>query len=400
MRFLRYVARRFVDDRCLSHATNLSFATLLSLVPLMTVSIAILAAFQVFDQIIGQLQDFIFTHFTPKSASIAEVKKYFLDFSKKATQLTGTGILFLVLTSLLLMYSIDRALNEIWHVKVRRRLAQGFLVYWSVLTIGPLFIGISVALSSYVASLPLFAGSMAKVENNRLLLTLGPYLATLTAFTLMYVAIPNRPVSLKHALVGGLLASVLFELAKNGFTFYLTNFPTYRYIYGALSTIPIFMLWVYLSWIVILFGAEVAHSLSSFRVVRRQTGRPVGLADMVKLLGLIHRAQSAGRPLGLEPLLEAMAQTDEQQLIALLDELEQHKVLSRSEAGEWVLLRDPREFTLYDLYLAHPYRLPTGASGPLPPGAEALGDSLQQLLAVPLQRFFELPPGVNVCTKD
>jgi len=305
---------------------------------------------------------------------------------------------------LLLMYSIDRALNEIWHVKVKRRIVQGFLVYWSVLTIGPLFIGVSVALTSYVVSLPLFADSVSRVESNRLLLTLGPYAATVTAFTLMYVAIPNRPVSLKHAFAGGLLASVLFELAKKGFTFYLTNFPTYRYIYGALSTIPIFMLWIYLSWVIILFGAEVAHSLSSFRAGRGRVPHAVGLADMLELFSRIHRAQSQGTPLTSVQLLEALVQADERQLLELLEELERHRVLSRSDNEEWLLIRDPQVFTLYDLYRVHPYRLPLGEAGPPLPGGQALASaldgSLHKVLSVPLKRFFELPADSNVSTSD
>lgn len=359
--FVRLVNRRFREDACLAHATNLSFTTLLSLVPLMTVGIAALSAFPVFEKTIGQIQDFFFAHFTPKSASIEEVKQYIVSFSKKATQLSGVGIGFLILSALLLMYSIDQALNSIWRVKFARKPIIGFVVYWSVLTIGPLLVGISIASTSYLLAHPFFQQSETLSVAWRYFLLCLPILTTVFAFTLMYLIVPMRSVKLRHALVGAVLAAVLFELAKRGFTFYITTFPTYRFVYGALETIPIFMVWIYLSWIVVLIGAEVTHCLAIRHTeVNRDQRREMEwlfLLEMIRHLGDAHKR---GLAFSTTELLNAVPALGEESLLDFLNEMQKSGIVQRTEAGKWVLSKDLREFTLFDLYKLRPSALPVG----------------------------------------
>lgn len=364
VQFLRFIFHRFNNDRCLSHATNLSFATLLSIIPLMTVCIAILASFSVFKKIITQIQDFVFTHFTPKAESIQGIQDYFLTFSEKAAQLSSIGILFLVITSLLLMRTIDRALNEIWQVKVKRKPIHGFLVYWAVLTIGPLFIGISVALTSYIVSLPFFVESSVMAETNKWFLILGPFLATSIAFTLLYIAIPNRNVSFKHAFTGGILASLLFEIAKKGFAIYVTQFPTYRYIYGALSTIPIFIIWVYISWIVILLGAEMAHCLSVFSSKRSECDRSneTDLYLQLTVLQAIYQSQAKGRPMTEQALFDKFSGEHETRLISVLALLERALLINRADTTELIVIKDLHQYSLFQLIANNPGVIPLGAN--------------------------------------
>jgi len=357
--FSKLLVKRFTRDRCLSHATNLSFTWLLSVVPLMTVSLAILAAFPVFEQITSQLQELFFSYFTPKSGSIQGVQKYISEFSDKATQLTGVGVLFLIVTALMLMNTIDNAFNEIWNVRSRRKPVIGFLVYWAVLTIGPLLVGVSLAVTSYLVTLPFFNSTVANVTNSRIILNLLPIIATSFAFTLMYMVIPNRSITFKHALIGGIVASILFELAKHGFTLYVTMFPTYKFIYGALSTIPIFLIWIYISWVVVLLGAEITHCLSIFQAhIERKSTKNNELFELLDIIQVLADRQNKAQKVRTKDLLKDLPLHEEHELLTHLESLVAASVVKRTDSGEWVLVRSLDSYSLYELYKACPCALP------------------------------------------
>lgn len=357
--FFRLLVTRFNRDRCLSHATDLSFNWLLSVVPLMTVSLAILAAYPEFDEVIKDLQNSFFKYFTPNSASMQQVHNYFVEFSAKATQLTGIGVLFLILTALMLMRSIDNSFNEIWNVQIRRNRVTGFLVYWAVLTIGPLLIGVSFAVTSYLVALPFFSSTVMVVGSTKLLLGLLPIIATCFAFTLMYMVIPNRSVSFKHAVVGGVVAAILFELAKKGFTLYVTLFPTYKFIYGALSTIPIFLIWIYISWVVVLLGAEITHCLSIFNShMARKSTKNNDLFNILDIIYIISKRQDDGEGMQTREILKDLPLLEEYELLSHLENLKAASVVKRTETGEWVLARSLGSYSLHDLYKDCPSEIP------------------------------------------
>ena len=275
--FVELVAERFRRHEAPQNAAALTYTSLLSLVPLMTVTLAVFSAFPVADRVYEIIQDFVFENFVPTSSEV--LQQYLSEFSAKASRLTGTGATFLVVVALLMMANIDRALNAIWEVRARRRFATKFLIYWAVLSLGPLLIGASVLVTSYIISLPVLSEA-ASTGVGRSLLGLTPVAASAVAFTMMYLVVPNRRVRVTHALVGGVFAAVLFEVAKRGFGFYITQFPTYEAIYGALASIPIFLVWLYLSWIVVLLGAEVTHCLSIYRWSSRDQSRcQTGMGD-------------------------------------------------------------------------------------------------------------------------
>ena len=266
--FVHQVYTRFREDRCFRVASALSFTTLLAIVPLVTVIFSMLSLFPVFEQWSGAVEGFLFQNFVPAAGDT--VKDYLHEFSSKAGKLTAVGLGILMLSTLLLLATIEDAFNDIWRVHRGRVLFQRLLVYWAVITLGPLMITISLSMSSTLLSLKIFTDQSLLAGATKLILGYLPFLFELGAYVLFYKAIPNRDVKIGHALIGALVATLLFEAAKYGFAYYILNFRSYEVIYGALSTIPIFIIWVYLCWIVMLVGAEVTATLGREEAVRER----------------------------------------------------------------------------------------------------------------------------------
>lgn len=357
--FLRFLAQTFYDDRCLRSAGALCFTSLLSLVPLVAVIFSILSAFPVFETFFTQIQSFIFENFVPTSGAVLE--QHLTELTAKTSQMTGIGMAFLILSALLLMDTIEGALNDIWYITAKRKPAAKFMVYWAVLTLGPLLIGASLAGTSYLASLPLLSDTAMIIDIKTKLLGLLPFFATTLACTLLYAVVPNTYVPLRNALISAVVAAVLFELAKKGFTFYITTFPTYQMIYGALATIPVFLLWLFISWVVVLLGAELSFCLTHFSYVKAQRKRPT-LGESVlhdfRALGLIWQAQRTGQPPATEKLLENEQLLDEANLDDALMRLEAALLIHRTPDNDWSLSRDMSTLTLSDLYHAQQLALP------------------------------------------
>lgn len=256
--FLREVYRRFNQDCCFSTAAALSFTTLLALVPLVTVIFSLLSLFPIFGVWSSDIEIFLFDNFVP--AASETITGYILAFSDKATKLTTVGLIFLLLSSLLLLATIEDAFNGIWKISKGRGWFRRLMLYCLVLTLGPLLIAISLSMSSVLFSMAVFSEQLAVVGSAQLLKYL-PVVFELCAFMLFYQAIPNLEIRVRDSFIGGVVATVLFEALKLGFGFYLMNFNSYERIYGALATIPIFFLWVYFCWLVLLVGALVAAVL-------------------------------------------------------------------------------------------------------------------------------------------
>lgn len=346
-KFVHYLSLRFIEDKCSKTAAALTYTSLLSIVPLLAVGFSILAAFPVFKSVGEEIQNFIFANFVPTSQEM--IQDYLLNFVDKASDLTTVGIIFLFVTALLLMETIEQALNDIWRVRKRRKGVAEFTVYWAVLSLGPLLLGISLAVTSYILSLPLV--SVVKQP----LLTIMPFILTMLAFTLIYVVVPDRHVPIRHGLLGGFIAALLFEIAKKSFALYVKFFPTYELVYGALATIPIFLIWVYLSWFIILLGAEITCSLTSFYRREEKTIPALpnhALAKSFRLIGHLWQAQSKGESLGFEDILHLEAHLSDTNIEALLNHLIQIKWVHPTENGRYALSRDIHQITLLDLYQA------------------------------------------------
>lgn len=287
MQFLALARERFREDQGLQLASGLTFTTLLSLVPLVIITLTLFTAFPGFSQFTGQIDAFVTEHMLPQEISSA-IRGYVEQFSNNAGRLTALGTAFLAVISFLLMVTIERAFNIIWRVRRARPIIQRVMMYWAILTLGPVLIGASVTMTTYLVSVSL--GWVRDVpELQQASFRLVPFAFTIAAFTLLYLIVPNRPVRFVHALAGGMVAGVLFELMKRGFALYIANIPAYAIVYGAFAIIPIFLVWIYLSWVVTLLGAIVTALLPDWRV--RRNARPVvpgtAFADALAVLRVL-----------------------------------------------------------------------------------------------------------------
>lgn len=258
------VIKQFRMDRCTRHAAALSFSSLLALAPLMAIMLAMLSIFSSFEQIGNTLEDFIYRFFLPAAGE--DVRQYLDGFAVQAGQLTVVGTVFFLLTALLMLSAIEQSFNDIWRVSKGRPVVQRLTVYWAMVSLGPLLMGSSLALSTYFFSLNLFNDGFAS-QLHTVGIEMLPFLFEMLAFWLLYLVMPNVKVSLVHGLVGAIVASCLFELTKRLFATYISNFANYEIVYGALSTLPIFLLWVYLCWVVTLIGAEVVSVLQQRKML-------------------------------------------------------------------------------------------------------------------------------------
>ncbi len=256
--FARYLLTRMGHDRVNVNAGYLAYITLLSIVPMLTVLLSVLSSFAIFENAGDAIQDFVITHFVPAAGDA--VKGALLEFVANTGKMSAVGGAFLFVAALMLISNIDKNLNYIWRVKHKRRAVFSFSMYWMVLTLGPILVGASIAATSYVTSLKILESEAISGLYNQLLRWL-PFLLSFFAFVGLYLLVPNKKVRISHAMVGAIIAALLFEASKKGFAAYITQFPSYQLIYGALAAIPILFVWVYLCWLIVLVGAEVTAAL-------------------------------------------------------------------------------------------------------------------------------------------
>jgi membrane protein len=346
--FLRAAYDRFIEDHCLQVAGSLTYTTLLSLVPLITVALALITAFPVFGQFTSGVDDWLTENVLPEQIANA-ITGYLEQFAGAAARLTAVGIVVLGATSLLTMLTVDQSLNQIFRVFRERSIPQRLLMYWAVLTLGPILMGLSITMTSYLVSQSLgYAKGVPFV--GELLLRVVPVLLTSLAFTMLYLWVPNRRVRLSHAVIGGLVAGILFELMKRGFGFYITRFPTYTAIYGAFAAAPIFLIWLYLSWLVVLMGAVVTALIPGYyRSERRGGAAGQQFYDALALLGLLVRAQRAGKVRKLARFAQELKLAPEQ-CERLLDRMESAGWVAQATGDGWLLAREASSLSAGDVY--------------------------------------------------
>jgi membrane protein len=354
--FMHYVLIRFFQHNCTQVAASLTFTTLLSLVPFIAIALSIVAAFPAFAEYSEQIKGFLLNTMVPDAANRA-IAVYMQQFADNAVRLTAIGTLFLGVTAIALMLTIDKALNAIWYVPRLRPLLHRVLIYWAVLTIGPLLIGASLSLTSWLIGI-----SMGLTQDipgvNVILLQLVPVMLTSIAFSLSYLIVPNRQVLLPHAIIGGVTAAVGFEIMKRVFGLYISHFPTYQAVYGAFATVPIFLLWVYLSWLMVLLGAVISASLSSwrFRAWRRDPaaqGRE--FFDALRLLQALGEALQEGRVETYRSLQKRLALGFEE-IEPILEILASANLVRQVKTGGWVQILDPDKVMIADIYRLFTFR--------------------------------------------
>ncbi len=256
--FFHIFLRRCRADNITISAGHLAYVTLLSLVPFIMVTFTVMSAFPAFASVRSKLEQFVFSNFVPTAGDV--VHKYMGDFVANASEMGAVGILSLLVVALLLISNVDKTLNRIWRTQSDRPMIYTFAIYWMVITLGPMLMGSSVAISSYLVGVAEFAEEYTPGVGT-FMLKLVPSFAALLAFIILYLLVPNRRVRYSHAFTGAVVATIFFEFTKKGFALYITNFTSYQVIYGAMAVLPILFLWVYVSWIVVLIGAEFTCSL-------------------------------------------------------------------------------------------------------------------------------------------
>jgi len=350
-RFARFVINHFFQDDCTYIASALAFTSLLAVVPLMSVGFAVFSTFPVFQGMTEPVQNFIFENFVPATGKI--IQEYLHQFTTQVSKLSIWGTAFLIVTSLLVMFTIEQGMNKIWRVSSSRRGVPAFLLYWAILSLGPVILGLSLAASSYLFSIPFIAD-----QNPSLLLHWSPFLLSLVGFCFLYMVVPNCSVRFRHAFLGGLFAAVLFETAKQLFGYYLTNYNTYELLYGAFATVPIFFVWVYWVWVITLLGAEISYALSVHH--QRRSGQSMdGFSHALLWIHQLWLAQQKGKGLTFNELIDSSTHPFRIDADDMIQELCNEGLIHASANGEYMLSRDLNKISIYDLTQHLPYRLPT-----------------------------------------
>ena len=364
-RLAKHVWTHFREDRCFEEAASLGYTSLLSMVPLLAVIFGIVSVFPVFDEWSNKLQAFIFDNFLPDTGQ--QIVPYINGFLDSVSSLTLPGTLMLIVTALLLMVRIEVALNRIWRVDRNRTLTNRIVMYWAALTLGPLLIAAAIALSAQ----KLFgqSGFLGFLPSG--LANLWIFLLYWLVFALLFVLVPNRSVRIRYAAIGALLSAILFSLAKAGFVAYVSN-TSYKAIYGALATIPLFLFWLYLVWLIILLGASLAASLTTFSdFTRYESDWPERWEFQLvyRLVGHLSDAQARGEALSREQLMDLEPGASELQIVRLMSGLREQHIVTRDEDGNWLLMRDIDTLTLGELYQRGDYHLPMSDIPELPQAA-------------------------------
>ncbi len=353
--FASYVIGRFLADRCLRMAAGLSYTSLLAIVPLTAIAFSMLAAFPVFEGVREQFQEAVFANFLPQSADA--MREYFDRFVGNTSSLSAIGIVALALTAVLLLGTIEADLNSIFRVSQPRALAPRLLMFWAMLTLGPLLLGASFSLSTYFFAATEWLGVDLAGGPVGMLTGFVPTFIIIVLLALFYLTVPNRPIRWPVACLGGIVAGGLFAMLRKLFGWYVATFPTYQNIYGALSVVPIFLVWMYLSWTVVLLGAVLTAGLDEWK---SNGGRPADtdlqagprIVAALRILALVFGASHTGRRIKRRNLLAGVG-GGEGAVDRVLAMLRDAGFVDRTEAdGCWVLTRDLAEISLYDLYRA------------------------------------------------
>jgi membrane protein len=396
--FARFVLRRFLDDRCLETAGALALTTLFALVPIVTVVFGILSAFPVFAEWRADITTFVFRNFVPAAGEVVE--SYLTQFADNASKATAIGVIVVLVSVVSLTASVESTFNRIWRVPKARGMSSRFIVHWTVITLGPMAVVALLAVSAYLLALPWMARAEAEYSVKEHLLRVLPFLIQWLVLVGAYTLIPNRRVRIADAAVGAGLAAAAFEIGKRLFTDYASNGANYQQVYGALAMIPIFVLWIYLSWILVLMGASLTASLAAFEY------RPAGLdlaagsefRGLLRVLAHFVAEQRRGGALHSADLRAREPFLSDELVQRYLGDLCDAGLIRRGEDGAWALTRDPATTTLYEVYASCGYAL--GDAAPLPgEPAEATATlaaaagALRSALSRPLGEIF--PPSAR-----
>ena len=391
---LRYLLNRLLEDRLNASAAALTFVTLFALVPLLTVTLSIASALPAADNIEDKLSEFLLQFLLPESS--IQVVEYLSTFISQARSLTAFGVIILLVSAILMLRNVEKALNDIWRNRANRKPLASFLLYWAVLSLGPAAIGFGLGIRAFLFAATNDWGGVDLYGLGSVLISLLPFVISAIGLTFLYVVVPNCQVPLRHAMVGGVFAAVTFTVARMLFTAVMAQ-SSYTLVYGAFAAVPLFLLWIYVTWIIVLIGGVLAHSLSAYQT-DEQAQTPT-LMKALDILYLFWRAQRKG--LGIAELEVLSANDvlpggiDADSWRRIRDILISEQLLKRLDRGHYLLSRDLHHFTLAELaelLRAEPtYVLPVPAMPWQKTAAALLQNNLDQessLLATPLAELF------------
>ncbi len=341
--FLTYLVLRFKRDGCRQSAAALTYMSLFAIVPMLTLMYSMFSLIPAFQEAGSQVEAWIFSKALPSSGQ--EISGYLSEFSSQARKLSSVGAVILMVTSYLMLANIEKTFNHIWGTDGGRRGLSGFLLYWAILSLGPLLLAAGVVMKTYLLSFRLMVDEVDALGISQYLFAYLPWLLTWMALTLLFIAVPNCKVRGRHAVIGGLVTTLLFESAKALFGTLVAH-SSYTSVYGAFAVIPLFLIWIYLLWVIILIGAELVRSLETFRL----DGRGKKLPDLpATLMVLWHcwQRQQHGNTLSDQSIVKAGL--DPEHWKRLRNRLIQQHVLEKTASGQYVLIRDLSSITMADV---------------------------------------------------
>ena len=345
--------QQFWEHDCLSAAGALTYTTLFAVVPMMTVTYTVFSILPEYAQVGDQVQNFIFNNFVPGSSELLREKLN--EFTDRARGLTGIGFAILFVTSFVMLVTIERQFNTIWHVPEPRRGLRRVLLYWGVLSLGPVSLIVGVLSSVYVLSLPLVT-DLDIIGVRQILLGYLPILLSLAGFTILYYAVPNCHVPLRYAIAGGVVTTAVFQAAIATFTQLSKGF-VYDAVYGTFAAVPVFLLWLYLVWVIVLCGAIFVRSLSLSRKGDENTEPP--LIKAARVLRILHQAHLDGAAVTDKEINAAvpLSQVERDRIFGVFQDL---RLLTLTESEHWMLGRSLKSISLWDLYQQFPDGLEPG----------------------------------------
>ena len=351
--FVVFVWNRCLDMRLFQVSSSLTFTTLLALVPFFTIALSVVSAFPMFEDITRQFQQFITNNLVPQ-ASYKIINEYVFGFLDNASKLTTIGVIMLIVSAVLLINTIETTFNQIWGANKPRPILTRLLVYWALLTLGPLIIGLTISQIGWFMRQSVFAFQYPNLAwTLHLLISI---LVNTSLLWLLYRVVPARYVPAKHALAGALWSAIVLETAKRIFSFYFGHFGSYELIYGAFAAVPLFLLWINVLWAILLSGAILTNALSYWQgeAFQRHSGQRGRFDDVLKILILLAQAQCTGSSIPTRAFRNHINMGYDE-LGDLLEQLQYHNYVTRDQDG-WLLKTNPHEINLRDVFHIFVYR--------------------------------------------
>lgn len=348
--FIKFLSDHFIEDSCQTTAAALTYQTLFAVVPALTVMYTVLSAFDSFGDMGRSVEDFIFANVVPEN--VAVVQDYLRSFSEQAQNLSIVSLVFLVATASLMLFTVERTFNEIWRIKEPRHGFPRLMMYWAVLTLSPVLFVLGIGVTTYVISLPL----ISDVAESPAFLNFLPLVLSSMMLTLIYIAVPNTRVPLRHAAIGGVLVSVVFETAKVSFAYVMTR-SEFQVIYGTFAVVPLFLLWIYISWTIVLMGAEFVKGLGVYRF-QGSSKLEEPLFQMLIILEVFNTAHHKGEVVTDQSLHRLGSRINLERWTVYRQKLMELNLIRSVDKGGLMLSKDLSEITLWELYKLLPWPLP------------------------------------------